>query len=49
MAGATGFGDIDEMIHDTLGRMGVVPYDGKWGPDSQAAKDQMAAGAGCPG
>jgi RHS repeat-associated protein len=49
LAGATGFGDLDEMIDDTLGLVGARPYDGHWGPDSQAAKDQMAEGAKCPG
>lgn len=47
LTGALLFGDIDEMIHDAFGLLGLVPYDGNFGPDSQAAKDQIKQGAGC--
>lgn len=42
------FGDVDEIIHDMVGLMGIVPYDGNFGRDSEDAKQQISEGADCP-
>jgi hypothetical protein len=44
---AFAFGDFDEIVDDVLGLTGIRPYDGNFGPDSQAAKDQIRSGANC--
>lgn len=47
LGGALAFGDIDEIIDDVLGYIGLRPYDNNFGPDSEIAKKQIAEGAGC--
>jgi hypothetical protein len=49
LGGVLAFGDLDEIIHDTFGLLGLADYDGHFGPDSQIAKDQITVGATCPG
>ena len=47
LRGALAFGDVDEIIDDTLGYVGLRPYDNNFGPDSEVAKKQITEGAGC--